>query len=288
MNSSICAIIVTFNRRNLLEECINSIRKQSTHCDIFVVNNSTDTTEEYLIENKINHITTEKNVGGAGGFNLGIKEACARGYDYLWLMDDDCVPTFDALEHFLDADRVLDSKYGFLASKVIWTDGNLHAMNKVHCIKEVSESIYEIKQATFVSMFVKTDVIKKIGLPIKEFFIWGDDIEFTRRIAVRNSIKSYYVDNSIVLHKTKNNIGSKIAFDDINNIDKYYYAYRNEAYLYRQEKIRGKIYYVKCIYNLFRIVFLSNDNRGKRIRVLLKGVVEGNTFNPEIEYLPDE
>ena len=74
------------------------------------------------------------------------------------------------------------------------------------------------------------------GLPIKEFFIWGDDVEYTRRIALREP--SYLVEDSQVLHDTKNNVGSNIVYDD-ERIDRYRYAYRNEMYIARRMEAKS-------------------------------------------------
>ena len=45
--------------------------------------------------------------------------------------------------------------------------------------------LVQAEQATFVSLLLRAATVQKVGLPIKEFFIWGDDIEYTRRIARR-------------------------------------------------------------------------------------------------------
>ena len=287
MKDTVCAVVVTYNRLDLLKKCIDAVKKQMFSCDLFVVNNhSTDNTEEYLYENGISHICLETNTGGAGGFNIGIRKAVEMGYDCVWLMDDDCIPREDALEKLMNAGDRLNHEYGFLASRVLWIDGNEHSMNKINDAKHYSQDIYLTKQATFVSLLIRSDIIRKVGLPIKEFFIWGDDIEYTRRISIRNRIPCYYVKNSVVVHETKNNVGSKIAFDSIDHIERYKYSYRNEAYLYRQEGIKGKIYYcLRCAYNAYRIIFLSRDHKMKRLSVMLQGIKQGLSFYPKEEHL---
>lgn len=287
MNKKVCAIIVTYNRLALCKECIAALKCQTYPCDLFVVNNhSEDETESFLQNNKIPHFECMENIGGSGGFYMGMKMIVDKNYDYLWLMDDDCIPNEDALEKLMDQANSLSSNFGFLASKVLWTDGNLHNMNLLHPTKAINESLSLIQQATFISLLISTDTVRKVGLPIKEFFIWGDDIEYTRRITVHHQLPSYYVNNSSVVHKTKTNNGSKIAYDDIDNIDRYYYAYRNESYIYRKEGLKGRVYYVaKCAYNFLRIIFLAKDHKTKRISILLKGMKDGLIFNPKVEMI---
>ena len=287
MENKICAIVVTYNRLQLLKKCIDAINKQTLSCDLFVVNNhSTDETDKYLEEHHINHFYTDKNEGGAGGFNIGIRKAIDFNYKYLWLMDDDCIPKEDALEKLFNAGKLLDDNFGFLSSRVLWTDCSDHKMNEIQQKKRYVDSVYKINQGTFVSVLIKSDVIREVGLPIKDFFIWGDDIEYTRRISIRYGYPCYYVENSIVIHETKSNNGSKIAYDEISNINRYFYAYRNESFLYRLEGVKGRFYYYsKCIYNTLRIILFSKDHKIKRLKVLYKGIKEGLLFDPKVEKL---
>ena len=81
MSKKVVAIIVTYNRKELLRECIEALLNQDyKHCDILIIDNaSTDGTREYInsvVDNKkVIYINTGSNLGGAGGFNYGIKEA---------------------------------------------------------------------------------------------------------------------------------------------------------------------------------------------------------------------
>ncbi len=287
MNKQVCAVIVTYNRIGLLKKCLEAIDKQSYPCDVFVVDNhSEDGTKEFLREKGYPFISLKENSGGAGGFNAGLRNAAENGYAYIWMMDDDCVPYPDALEKLMCAAEKV-AGFGYLASRVLWTDGNDHAMNRITRKGDLFiEHVYPIRQATFVSFLISRDTVLKCGLPIRDFFIWGDDIEYSRRIAVRHQIPSYYVEDSIVVHMTRTNIGSKIAYDESDDISRYYYAYRNENYLYRQEGFRGSIYYhAKCAYNAMRIVFKAKDRKWERLRILFSAMRDGYSFDPEVEYL---
>ena len=127
-------------------------------------------------------------------------------------------------------------------------------------------------------------MIKEVGLPIKEFFIWGDDIEFTRRITVRKKIPSYIAGQSKVIHAMKENTGSNIATDIPERIERYKYAFRNEGYLYRKEGIKGLCYYfAKCGWNLVKILCHADNCKMRRIIVLLQSILNGLEFNPNIE-----
>lgn len=289
------AIIVTYNRKELLHECIKSIINQkNASCDILVIDNhSTDGTmnslNEYIHEKKIIYYDTGKNLGGAGGFNEGIKHGTLLGYKYLWIMDDDCIPTENALRSLKTADQELHGEYGFLSSKVLWKDGSICKMNvqRQTIARNVSNSLENISpiiMASFVSLFVKSDIIKQIGLPIKEFYIWTDDWEFTRRISKKYT--SFIVPSSLVIHKSVSNIPADISIDDASRIGRYFFLYRNDAFLYKREGIKGFCYYfLKVLYNIFKILFNSKNNKIIRLITVCKGVIKGLFFKPHIEYV---
>ena len=290
----IAAIVVTFNRKDLLLKCIFALLKQKTACDILIVDNySTDGTENEILKLNNEHIkyrNTGKNIGGAGGFNFGLRWALEQNYDYFWLMDDDTIPQEDTLENLWKANNVLKENYGFVCSEVFWRDGTLCRMNKQK-FKSLdtkpnftSDNYFHVTQATFVSIFLPKQTIEKVGLPIKEFFIWGDDIEFTRRISVRLNMPCYLIKDSIVVHMMKDNGGSNIATDTKERITRYSYAFRNECFTYRKEGIKGVCYYLmKCGWNLTKIIVKSRSKKLYRIKILIGGIINGFSFNPKIE-----
>ena len=295
--NKIAAVVVTYNRLELLKQCVESLKKQTVPCDILLVNNnSTDTTEEWATSvsqenNKIKYRNTGANIGGAGGFNFGMRWAVEAGYEFVWLMDDDCLPYEDSLQELLEAHKILEGKYGWLSSAVLWKDGTACMMNR----QKLEDNYYEqmeliryglvrVKQATFVSLFLCAETIKQVGSPIKEFFIWGDDIEYTRRIAVRYGIPSFLAGKSQVLHMMGSNSGSNIATDEKERIERYNYAFRNENYLYRKEGIKGVFYYIaKCGWNIIKILRYAKDSKLQRCYIILSNMIKGLFFNPDIE-----
>ena len=131
----IAAVVVTFNRKEYLVKNIEALLAQvNAPMDILIIDNaSTDGTEEtirhYMDAGQIHYENTGENLGGAGGFNFGIRRAYEAGYDAIWIMDDDTYPHPDALEKFLQADKDLNGMYGYLAGKVLWKDGSWCEMN---------------------------------------------------------------------------------------------------------------------------------------------------------------
>ncbi len=298
MQANIAAVIVTYNRKELLMQCIQHILdQQGARCDVLVVDNaSTDGTAlavEQRFQNQVRYRSTGQNLGGAGGFNFGMRWAVEAGYDYIWIMDDDTLPQPDALAQLWAAHEHLGGEYGFLSSTVLWKDGKECRMNRQKIKKSFYEhvellqhGIIQVEQATFVSLFFPAKVVCQAGLPIKEFFIWGDDIEYTRRLTVRQGLPCYLAGKSIVIHMMQHNTGSSIALDVPERIDRYRYAFRNESYTYRKEGVKGLAYYfAKCGLNLLRILTQAKDHKARRMAVLLSSMVKGLLFfRPQVEY----
>lgn len=287
------AIVVTYNRKELLLECIQSLENQtsSSSLSIMIIDNaSTDGTYEALlplIENeRIIYRNTGANLGGAGGFEYGVLQAIMEDYDYVWILDDDTIPTKTALEKFYDfADG---RQFGFLSSYVKWTDGstctmNVQRKNIFNKLSSFKKEVIPIQYATFVSMFVSMDIIREVGAPIGEFFIWGDDWEYTRRLSKR--YKSYLIRNSVVIHKTLHNQGCNISNDVEERIPRYKLYYRNNYYIAKKDGISGYIYYgLKILKDLVLVLVKSKSFKAERMEAILTGIKDGIKFNPKVKY----
>lgn len=284
------AVVVTYNRKDLLLECLQALQKQTVACDILVIDNaSTDGTGkalEPLIESgAIHYIAMEKNLGGAGGFNKALRCGTEMGYKYLWAMDDDCIPRADALEALL-AFAETHPDFGFLSSKVLWMDGSPCKMNEPKLIQTPLDTIHPApcRQASFVSFFTRADVVRKTGLPILEFFIWGDDVEYTRRLS--SSYPCWFIPQSVVVHKTASNHGSDISRDDADRIGRYRYAYRNEVCIARNEGGMRIVYQgAKVIYHTLRTLVFAPDHKKERLAMIWSATKEGLSFCPKKETL---
>lgn len=299
----IAAVVVTYNRKDLLLECLSCLQNQNysdasqaceTSLDILVIDNaSTDGTSKVLkpLANtkQILYFNTGSNLGGAGGFNYGMRKAVELGYDYVWVMDDDCMPHEDTLLGFLNADTELDGEYGYLSSVCRWIDGSICTMNTqrhplTKNITDFSPDIQLVTLASFVSLFVPARIIKELGLPIKDFFIWSDDWEFTRRIS--RKFPCYLVGKSVVTHKSKSNGVGNIALDSEEKISRYKLAYRNDVVFYRREGVKGYGYIlVRGLYHTLLVLTKAKSKKGERLKTIIQGNLEGLKFHPKIEYI---
>jgi len=253
----VAAIVVTYNRKELLKECLNALLGQTVQLSniILIDNASTDGTHEMLEQEglleKLQYIHMDKNTGGSGGFYRGLQEIKNNPgeFDWIWIMDDDTIPTPNCLEKLLEANEVIkenrkniQSDYqkrpvSFLASSIYGPDNefmNLPQVNDrnsnngyAYWYELLKEGLINIRAATFVSILVSEKAVQKCGLPCRDYFIWGDDSEYTNRLTKFYG-DAFLVGESIAIHKRK---GAKALLidntDDPKRIKNYYYMYRN-------------------------------------------------------------
>ena len=290
----VAAVIVTYNRKELLLECVNAVLGQHEYVpDIVIVDNaSSDGTREalqsYIDCGAVLYFNTGANLGGAGGFQYGIRKAAELEYDYLWVMDDDCIPSETALPSLLAFARKKPD-IGFLTSKVLWKDGSICEMNVqrrtlTRDVKDFSGACIPVVMASFVSLLLPSSVVKELGLPIKEFFLWTDDWEYTRRIS--RHYPCYLITDSVVTHKSKANIGADISNETLDRLDRFNYLYRNDVVLYRREGLKGFAYEaVRLSGHIVRVLLKAKDHKWKRICKIIGGTFAGLRFHPAIEYV---
>lgn len=190
----IACIIVTYNRKDLLKGCLKALEKQKYKPFVTYIldNASTDGTEDSIKEwgyyNTYNsniyfkYIRNKVNEGGAGGFYKGIKTA-AEDYDYdgYWVMDDDGVPDPLCLAELVP---YLGS-FHFISPLVVSNEDNLEMAFYDCSIAEFEKLsaqgvVYGLANP-FNAVLFSRKLIKTIGYPKKEMFIWGDEMNFQYR-----------------------------------------------------------------------------------------------------------
>lgn len=291
----VVTIVVTYNRKKLLSECIKALNHQTYKKNLIIIidNNSSDGTDEFIkpmLQENVIYEKLKNNLGGAGGFNYGIKKALQYNPKNIWLMDDDTIPKTDALENLLKASKLLKNEYSYLSSRVLWSNNKVCNINKQTFDKNfledyelVSKGILKIRTASFVSCLVNKSAILEVGLPIKEFFIWGDDTEYTERLS--NYKSAYYVNDSVVIHKSVENSLPSIE-DDKRELERFKYLYRNLYYIYKKTNRLDKYRRLRKMH-IKNILKKAKNKRIKRIMIIIISGIRGRFFNPKIEYIDE-
>jgi GT2 family glycosyltransferase len=237
--SGVACVVVTRDRRELLRECLAAVAAQTRPVDRLVVvdNASSDGTGDML---RAEHpqaevVTLRENTGGAGGFHAGVEAAYRGGPRWIWLIDDDTVPAPDALERLLDAPwaRAGVPAPSILASRVNWTDGRPHPMNRPTLrrrdlgalVTAARAGLVPLRASTFVSCLIAGDAVTRHGLPRREFFLQADDIEFTARV-LRHE-QGLFVPSSVVEHRTA------AAHDFTSDAFRFFFHLRNTLWMIR-------------------------------------------------------
>lgn len=193
------AVVVTYNRKELLGRCLNAIFAQARPVDraIVVDNCSTDGTPKfleaggYLKRTDLDYVRLPENSGGAGGFYEGMKRAYEQGYDWLWTMDDDGRPQPDTLAELLrcpshilfrgclvisdDDPAGEELAFGFAASS-----GTASKVGELQALAGET-GVAEGHASPFNGVLISREVVRRVGLPKKELFIWGDEVEYFLR-----------------------------------------------------------------------------------------------------------
>jgi rhamnopyranosyl-N-acetylglucosaminyl-diphospho-decaprenol beta-1,3/1,4-galactofuranosyltransferase len=281
----VCAVVVTYNRKDLLRECLSALESQTRPVDrVLVIDNaSTDGTPEIVSREHpaAELVRMDLNVGGAGGFREGVQRSHDDGFDWLWLMDDDTIPTATALEELLAAPTQLNGigRPLVLASKALMPDGeSLHPFNVPRpderypdrMAAAVERGYLPIRYTSFVSAFIHRDAVTEYGLPIGDYFIWLDDVEFTARVIRERP--GYLAPRSVVVHKSHTRGSSHGG-------ERYYYAVRNMLWLLRGGSLRGdRIVRARLWMTLVEGIpaFLMVERfRPKAFRVVARGLRDG-------------
>lgn len=299
-NCDVCAIVVTFNRQRMLRENLSALLSQSRDCDIIVIDNaSTDGTSDYVrgiaqSNPRVTYINTERNRGGSYGFSLGLACAFNMGYSYSWLMDDDAIPTRNALESLIHKSNEIENQFSFLAGVVRWTDGRLFPMNipcfsqnaNLHIDTIRQHNLCLIDSCSFVGCFVNMAVALNTALPVADFFIYGDDVEYTQRL--RKLAPAYLDLDCELVHKAPSIAGSDITFSSDDRIDRFYHQSRNGVYIAKQNGINGVVKRLCLILKRSASILKNSKSRKiKRLTVLWKGTIAGLFFDPELVYPSD-
>jgi len=291
----VAAVVVTYNRRDLLLESLAAVLGQTRAPDkVIVVDNASEDGTAAAVRGQFPSVhlaELRRNSGGAGGFAGGMALALADGADLIWLMDDDTVPEPGALNALLGArDRMAaqDRSGGppaLVASQVLWTDGREHPMNtprrkpfaaKAERLAAAAVGCVPIRSASFVSVLVDAAECRRRGLPRADYFLWNDDFEFTTRLLRGNT--GLLCPASVVVHKTKT-FGST----DADPGDRFFYEVRNKVWMFKDSAplapLERAAYGGSTLRRWARTFACSHDRRTLR-QSLFRGIAAGVRTSP--------
>ena len=288
----LAAVIVTFNRKELLGENIRMLLKQTRPFDkIFVVDNcSTDGTPEYLKDRgwmddpRFVYVKTHANIGGAGGFYTGTKAAYEAGADYIVLMDDDGrAADGHTFENLLRETERLHAENPKLFVNSLVRQGELLSfkMGSKYTVAEAlaaaKDGILDGEANPFNGTLVSRELVAEIGYPNPDFFIKGDEVNYKQRSFDAGAKVVTVVDSDYIHPRPETNerivLGKRVPFF-VEAPWKEYYAARNFTYMYKQNGWYKAIAFELIFVKLLAILTMK-CKKTAAVKMLAKGVKDG-------------
>jgi GT2 family glycosyltransferase len=247
-------IVLNYNNFSETEKCIRSIQSVNyPFINIIIVDNaSTDSSVKEIMMHFKDYklIQSPFNKGYAGGMNLGIRYALNEDADFIMLSNNDMIFPPDFLSPLVSV--LLNNEHiGIVSPKVLY----LNSKNKIYCAggetklyrcggvsmyrnkdaKNYGNKEREITLAEGSCLLVKKEVFTEVGLLNERFFMYFEDIEFSRRVLKKFVIM--YVPNSVVFHKS----GAGRNWTEFSPLY-YYYFTRNRLLYYSSHNYLIKMY----------------------------------------------
>jgi GT2 family glycosyltransferase len=227
---SVCALVLTRNRRELLLECLGALERQTVPVErIVVVDNASEPDTRAAVEGlglgeRLVYSRLERNVGSAGGYSHGVEIARGlEGVDWIWIMDDDAEPPDDSLERLLAAvpegsepdaaspgAAASQPPIAALASAVVVPGGEVDTLHRGFTgrfLRALPAEEYragnhvELGFSSFTGLLVAARAARAEEPPRADFFIWADDVEYTIRL--RRHGRLVLVPEAVIVHKTR-------------------------------------------------------------------------------------
>ncbi|AEA22481.1 glycosyltransferase [Pseudonocardia benzenivorans] len=255
---SVVAVVVTRHRAAMLVDSLAAMAKQ-THpiAHLVVVDNGPDESAREVVEGcglPATWIPSWRNLGGAGGFALGILHALALGADWVWLGDDDGLAADETvLATLLD----LADRRGLAAVSPTVADRNdpdrlafpvrrgltWHATRSGLLAEESADAeLLPGIAALFNGALFRAATLERVGVPDLRLFVRGDEVDVHRRL-VRSGLPFGTALQAAYLHpaavgEDKPMLRGRLHARDPDDPVKRFYTYRNRGYLIAQPGMR--------------------------------------------------
>jgi GT2 family glycosyltransferase len=279
MNIILSIIIVNYNSKNVLQDCLSSLKKLDGELlfEVIIVDNASSESIK-TVESDFSEFTfiyNSKNVGFAAANNIGIKKAKGK---YLLLLNPDTIVNENSFQPMID---YLDNHndVGIVGCKIFNTDGEIersthsfpsllkelvHAnefikdflsyeskiagsLKKIFKTKSLDSywdhnNVKEVDHVTGACMMVKREAIDKAGLLDEAFFLYNEEVEWSLRIK-KAGYKSVFVPYSYIIHLFGHSTKQKVQKQTYNKL--------------LVERYRGMFYFFQKHYGFIRLLLLK-------------------------------
>ncbi|GAB3135415.1 glycosyltransferase family 2 protein [Tsukamurella serpentis] len=257
-SGTVVAVVVTHDRAELLAKSLEVLSTQSRPVDTIVVVDNADQPEvrELVARQPVPtvYLPSKFNLGGAGGFALGMLHALALGADWIWLADDDGRPEGpEVLATLLEcADRHGLAEVSPVVANIdapetlafplrrglVWRRERSELIDPQAPSDDLLPSIASL----FNGALFRKDTVAAVGVPDLRLFIRGDEVEVHRRL-VRSGLPFGTCLTTAYLHPNGADefrpiLGGRMHTQYPDNPTKRFFTYRNRGYLQSQPGMR--------------------------------------------------
>jgi rhamnopyranosyl-N-acetylglucosaminyl-diphospho-decaprenol beta-1,3/1,4-galactofuranosyltransferase len=284
--NAVVAVVVTRHRRELLADSLKMIGAQTRPPDhLVVVDNGPDDPARDIVEScpvPSTYLASHRNLGGAGGFALGMLHALSMGAEWVWCADDDGRPADENVLAVLlaEAEKRDLAEISPVVSNIETPDRLAFPLRRGLTWKRSAAELGTDFLPGIASLFngalFRASALDVIGVPDYRLFFRGDEVEIHRRLSrsglrFGTSLKVAYLhpDGS---DEFKPMLGGRLHAQDPENEVKRYYTYRNRGYLLSQPGLR-KIGMLELV--RFGLYFIGTKRDPKAFFQWLKLVRQG-------------
>ena len=288
-NSKIAIIIVNWKQYQLTKLCLYSLQKiKYDNYQIILIDNESNPKELKKIKNQFDKIITfpnQKNLGFTGANNIGIEYAIKNDFEYVMLINNDTEveknfinPLIEVLEKNQNFGAAQPLILNYYNRNKVWSAGGF--LNKFFGYTYVIKSPEGIKKnidwITGCCFFLRTDVIKKIGLLDENFFAYYEDVDWSIRIK-NAGYDLAFVKSSVVYHhgskssKNESNEGTLSPFVHYLNIRNHIFLLRKNKDVFNSVGVLFFQFFKIVSYSVYFIVRV----RINKLNMVYKGLVDG-------------
>jgi rhamnopyranosyl-N-acetylglucosaminyl-diphospho-decaprenol beta-1,3/1,4-galactofuranosyltransferase len=260
MTESVCAVVVTHRRPDELAKSLDAVCSQTRAPDhLVVVDNDDDARVRDIVNGQpvaTTYLGSRRNLGGAGGFALGMLHALALGADWVWLADDDGRP---ADSEVLATLLACADKYGLAEVSPMICDlddpqrlafplrrGLVWRRRVDEIRKGPGDELLAGIAHLFNGALFRAATLEATGVPDLRLFIRGDETELHRRL-LRSGLPFGTCLNTAYLHPQGGDefrpiLGGRMHTQYPDNASKRFFTYRNRGYLLSQPGLRKLLF----------------------------------------------
>lgn len=286
-NDRLSVVIVTFNNADMLEKLLCELQNQIRLPDeIIVVDNASQDRTESLMQTRSHQITyvrLSENQGSAGGYFEGIKRA-TESSDFIYTLDDDVCLWPETLSNIIDGfyrlTNILATPIGAVRS--VW-QGFAEKAPK------------ELDICPWRGTLFKTTAVQDAGLPCPEFFIYGEDLEYSLRLK-KKGYHFYWIPESLCQERRRPQDGKSRTSIFGKTYVRYqepfrlYYAFRNEVFIWRKYRCTFRLAHTMMYAaKVFLMILMTEGLRGfKTTYAVAQGIKDGfhDRLGKNIYYCP--